>query len=308
MYYSRYSDKPLRGAGTDLLLGDMEMKKNIGRKIIRSIPVYLVLSLFAVISLYPLVWMVLNSFKDTTEIYLTNVFGFPKNFLYENYITAWNRFDVVRYFTNSLFVASVTVVITLFLAVMFSYGIARLRFRYAGLCRVYITMGMFIPVQITIIPLLIMMRNTFQLSGTHFSIILPYAAFQLSFSVIVLYGFFRTIPFEIEEAAYMDGAGVYTTFFRIMLPLVQPAVASVIIFVFLFAWNEFFMANILLGNNRLYTLPLGLIRFQGSLQVRTDLGALYAAMTIASLPTVLLYLFLSEKVEKALTVGSSVKG
>jgi raffinose/stachyose/melibiose transport system permease protein len=275
---------------------------------IRNLAVYGLLSFFALISLYPLLWMLLNSLKDTTEIQLTNIFGFPQNVRWENYASAWNRFDVVQYFMNSLFVSTLTVVITLVMAVMFSYGIARMRFRYADAVRTYITMGMFIPVQITIIPLLIMMRNVFKLSGTHLSIILPYSAFQLSFAVIVMYGFFRTIPNEIEEAAYMDGAGVFTTFFRIMMPLVKPALASVTIFVFLFAWNEFFMANILLGDNKLYTLPLGLIRFQGSLQVRTDLGALYAAMTIASLPTILLYLLLSEQVEKALTVGSAVKG
>jgi raffinose/stachyose/melibiose transport system permease protein len=252
--------------------------------------------------------MLLNSLKDTTEIQLTNIFGLPRILRWENYVSAWNRFDVVQYFMNSLFVSAFTVVITLIMAVMFSYGIARMRFRYADAARTYITMGMFIPVQITIIPLLIMMRNVFRLSGTHLSIILPYSAFQLSFAVIVMYGFFRTIPNEIEEAAYIDGAGVFTTFFRIMMPLVKPALASVTIFVFLFAWNEFFMANILLGDNKLYTLPLGLIRFQGSLQVRTDLGALYAAMTIASLPTIVLYLLLSEQVEKALTVGSAVKG
>jgi raffinose/stachyose/melibiose transport system permease protein len=276
--------------------------------VVRNLAVYGLLSFFALISLYPLLWMLLNSLKDTTEIQLTNIFGLPRILRWENYVSAWNRFDVVQYFMNSLFVSALTVVITLIMAVMFSYGIARMRFRYADAARTYITMGMFIPVQITIIPLLIMMRNVFRLSGTHLSIILPYSAFQLSFAVIVLYGFFRTIPNEIEEAAYMDGAGVFTTFFRIMMPLVKPALASVTIFVFLFAWNEFFMANILLGDNKLYTLPLGLIRFQGSLQVRTDLGALYAAMTIASLPTIVLYLLLSEQVEKALTVGSSIKG
>jgi raffinose/stachyose/melibiose transport system permease protein len=275
---------------------------------IRNLAVYGLLSFFALISLYPLLWMLLNSLKDTTEIQLTNIFGLPGIPRWGNYVSAWNRFDVVQYFMNSLFVSAFTVVITLIMAVMFSYGIARMRFRYANAVRTYITMGMFIPVQITIIPLLIMMRNVFKLSGTHLSIILPYSAFQLSFAVIVMYGFFRTIPNEIEEAAYMDGAGVFTTFFRIMMPLVKPALASVTIFVFLFAWNEFFMANILLGDNKLYTLPLGLIRFQGSLQVRTDLGALYAAMTIASLPTIVLYLLLSEQVEKALTVGSAVKG
>jgi raffinose/stachyose/melibiose transport system permease protein len=284
------------------------MRSKGAATLVRNLAVYGLLSVFALISLYPLLWMLLNSLKDTTEIQLTNIFGLPRILRWENYVSAWNRFDVVRYFMNSLFVSAFTVVITLIMAVMFSYGIARMRFRYADAARTYITMGMFIPVQITIIPLLIMMRNVFRLSGTHLSIILPYSAFQLSFAVIVMYGFFRTIPNEIEEAAYIDGAGVFTTFFRIMMPLVKPALASVTIFVFLFAWNEFFMANILLGDNKLYTLPLGLIRFQGSLQVRTDLGALYAAMTIASLPTIMLYLLLSEQVEKALTVGSAVKG
>ncbi|WP_123041536.1 carbohydrate ABC transporter permease [Cohnella candidum] len=261
--------------------------------------------IYAAVSVYPLLWMVFYSLKNNNEIFVTNPFGPPLKLRFENYSTAWHSFKVPVYFLNSVIVSAATVAGAIALSVMFAYAAARLRWRFRETARMYMVVGLFIPVQVILLPLAVLMREI-HLANSLLSLIVPYIAFNLSFSTLVFYGFFRTIPFELEESACMDGASIYRTFWSIMLPIVRPAVATMIIFVFLSAWNEFPLALILISKEELKTLPLGLLFFQG--QFTTDWGAMGAVMTLASLPTVLLYVFFSEKVESALTVGSAVKG
>ncbi|NMO94906.1 carbohydrate ABC transporter permease [Paenibacillus lemnae] len=275
-------------------------------KIRRKQPFFQIfLWLYALVSVYPLIWMLFYSFKDNNEIFVTNPFGFPKKLRFENYVSAMTEFNVPKYFLNSVFVSVVTVIGTIAIALLFAYAVARMRFRGKTLAQMYIVIGMFVPVQVIMIPLAILVRD-FNLTNTYWSLILPYIAFNVSFSTMVFYGFFRSVPFDLEEAACIDGANIYQTFYRIMLPLVTPAIATMVIFVFLAAWNEFPIALMLISDEDLKTLPLGLLFFQG--QFTTDWGAMGAAMTIASLPTVLVYILFSEQVEKAMTVGSAVKG
>jgi len=266
---------------------------------------YLILGFTALMAIYPFIWMVLYSLKSTEEIFVTNPFGLPREWRFENYLRAFQSYDVLLYFRNSLIVAFFTVVLTLLLALMFSYAVARMKLKIMGFLKTYVIVGMFIPVQIILIPLLILVRD-FHLANTFTSIILPYVAFGLPFSTIVFYGFFRSIPYAMEESAFMDGAGIFTTFFRIIVPLVKPAIATILILRFLSSWNEFTLALILISDNAIKTLPLGLIAFQG--QFTTDWGAMGAALTIASLPTLLMYLAFSNQVEKAMSAGSAVKG
>lgn len=261
--------------------------------------------IYALISIYPLIWMVFYSLKNNDEIFVTNPFGFPTKFHVENYEAAWNSFKVPVYFMNSVIVSVMAVVGAVALAVLFAYAAARMRWRFQGAARVYMLIGLFIPVQVIMIPLAVLMRD-FHLVNSLLSLIVPYIAFNLSFTTMVFYGFFRTIPLELEESACMDGASIYRTFFSIMLPIIRPAIATMVIFVFLAAWNEFPIALIMISKETLKTLPLGLLFFQG--QFTTDWGAMGAAMTIASLPTVLVYVFFSEQVENALTVDAAVKG
>jgi raffinose/stachyose/melibiose transport system permease protein len=261
--------------------------------------------MYAVISVYPLLWMLFYSLKNNNEIFVTNPFGPPTSFRFENYVQAWSKFNVPMYFMNSVFVSVVTVVGTIVLSIMFSYAVARMHWKFKNAANTYVIIGMFVPVQVIMIPLAILVRD-FHLANTYLALIIPYIAFNLSFSAMVFYGFFRSIPVELEESACIDGATIYQTFLRIMLPIVKPAIATMVIFVFLAAWNEFPMALMLITKESLKTLPLGLLFFQG--QFTTEWGAMGAAMTIASLPTVLVYVLFSEQVEKALTVGSAVKG
>lgn len=276
------------------------------KKLIRNNwPVTSFMWLYALLSVYPLIWMIFYSLKNNDEIFVSNPFGFPTHLRFENYADAWSKYNVPVYFSNSLIVAIATVIGAITLSVMFSFAAARLQWRFRGIAHTYMMVGMFIPIQVIMIPLAILVRD-FHLANTYGALIIPYIAFNLSFTSIVFYGFFRSIPVDLEESACIDGASIYRTFFSIMLPIIKPALATMVIFIFLNSWNEFTMAVILITKESLKTLPLGLLFFQG--QFTTDWGAMGAAMTIASLPTVLIYILFSEQVENALTVGSAVKG
>jgi raffinose/stachyose/melibiose transport system permease protein len=274
-------------------------------KNIKKYIAYMFLTLYSICCIYPIIWMVFYSFKNNEEILVSNSFGFPAVWRFENYVNAWKSFNIPMYFKNSIFISAISVGFTIIISLMFAYATARMTWRMSTAARIYITAGMFIPVQIVLIPLVILVKNL-HLTNTYTSLILPYVAFQMSFACIVFHGFLRSLPFEVEEAAYMDGASILRTFAEIIVPMVKPAIASVLIFTFLNVWNEFMVALILINKEALKTLPLGLVSFKG--QFMTDWGGMGAAMVIAAVPTIIVYLIFSEQVEHALTVGSAVKG
>lgn len=283
------------------------MKKEKVRKPFRlgSFLFRLFLILWAVISLYPLVWMVFYSFKNNLEIFTTNPFGIPEVFRIENYIKAWESFNIPSYFMNSIKVTGATIFFVLLFATPFSYAVARMQFRGQHGLRMLTMVGLFIPLQVIMIPLAVLVRDL-HINNTLWAVIVPYTAFNLSFSIMVMYGYFRSLPFELEESACLDGASLLTCLIRVILPNVKSAMMTVSIFIFMNVWNEFNLANILLTKEPLKTLQLGLLFFQG--EYTTDWGAMGATMVIASIPTVLIYALFSEQVEKAMTVGGAVKG
>lgn len=279
----------------------MPIYRNLGKRTLSG----LFLLFYAFVSLYPIVWMLFYSLKNNEEIFVSNPFGFPTHFRYDNYIRAWNSYDILTYFKNSVVITGAVVVGTILLALMFSYSTARMKWKLSEAARMYMLLGMFIPVQIIIVPLVIIIRDL-HLTNTYWSLIIPYIAFSLPFSTLVFHAFMRTIPFELEEAAAMDGATIYRAFYSIIAPLLKPVMATMLIFTFLSIWNELFMALILISDEAMKTLPLGLLQFQG--QYSTDWGGMGAALVIASIPTILVYLVFSEQIEKAMTVGSAIKG
>ena len=262
--------------------------------------------MYAVVSLYPLLWMVFYSLKNNDEIFVTNPFGPPLVWQFGNYFKAWSQYNVPLYFFNSILVGAVTVLVTVLCALPFVFAVSRLRWRFRGKARTLIALGMFIPVQAIMIPV-VQTVKILGLMGTRWSLILPYSGINLAFACMVFFGFFTGIPKEMEEAACIDGASLYQTFFHVMVPLVTPATITISIYVFLAAWNEFILANVLVGSvARLKTLPLGVLFFQG--QFTTDWGSMGATMTIASLPAILVYALFSDQVERAMTIGGAVKG
>lgn len=274
-------------------------------KKILSVLKYGLLVIYSAVSLYPLFWLLLYSFKDNEEILSTNPYGFPKVWRLENYVRAMTEFDLPLYFKNSLVVAFIAMFIGITVALLFGYAIARMKFKIASHLRLYVILGMFVPVQVYIIPLILQV-NRLNLTGSLWSVIIPYIAMGLPFSILVLYGFYRGLPIELEESAFMDGASIFRTYYSIILPLMKPSIAALVIYQFMQFWNEFTLALLLLQDPKLKTLPLGLSTFMG--QFSTQWGPTGATLVIASTPVIIMYILFSDKVEKAMSVTSGIKG
>lgn len=261
------------------------------------------LTLYAVLTLYPLFWLVISSFKTNSEFF-NHPFGLPQAWKFSNYVTAWQASKMSTAFLNSVIVSLVSLALTLFLSSLAAYVLARLKFRFKGIILAFFVIGMLIPIHSTLVPLFILMKQI-GLLNTYWALILPYTAFALPTAIFVLTAYLASVPKEIEEAAYIDGTKLWGVFWRIMLPISLPALSTVVILSFLHFWNDFSFALVFISKSSLKTLPLSIANFADGYQ--TDYGLTLAAMTIAVVPTIAVYLAFQEQVMKGMTAGA-VKG
>lgn len=264
---------------------------------------YTFLSLFAIMNIIPIFWMIVNSFKEEQE-YAANPFSFPTTLHFSNYTKAWEIANMNIYFLNSLLITFVSLIVTVLLGSLAAYFLARFTFKLRGFTYALFLLGMLVPIHATLIPIFLIMQKL-SLIDTYFSLILPYTAFHLSLTVFILEGFMRGFPKDLEESGIMDGAGVFRIFWSIILPITRPAMATVVILNFIYNWNEYLFALVLITSNSLKTLPLGLANFVG---VETASYTLQmSALTIALVPILIFYLLLQKQLVTGMTAGA-VKG
>ncbi len=269
---------------------------------LRATILYLIALAWLVAAGLPFFFVLNTSFKDTRE-YITDLWALPSSLNLSNYADAFSG-GIGRFFLNSLIVTSVSVVLTLVLAALASYPLARTTFRLGPPLFLLFLAGAMIPVHVTLIPVY-HLSNSLGIYDTPFALFGPYVAFHLPIAVFILTEFFRHIPRELEEAARIDGANTFEVFTRIILPLAVPALSTVGIYTFIFVWNEFVFALVLLTSKDNMTLPLGLMQFSGEFQV--NVPGIMAAVTLASLPVILVYLAAQERVVAGMVAGA-VKG
>ncbi len=257
----------------------------------------------AVLVLAPMVIMGLSAFKTTREIF-QNPFGLPAVWRIENFQRVWVEAHFGRYFQNSVFVTAVAVGILVVLGAMAGYALGRFQFRGNDLLYLYFLSGLMLPVRLGIIPLFILMRDL-RLLDSLWSLIFIYAASGLPSAIFILTGFFRTLPADLDSAARIDGAGEWSIFTRIMLPLVRPALVIVTVYNAIPIWNDFFFPLVFIQSDARKTLPQGMTAFFG--QYYTDYAVLFAGLTLAAIPVVVLYVLLSQHFIRGLTAGA-VKG
>lgn len=266
---------------------------------------FAVLTLIALVQLFPLYWLFTFSLKSNSEIFdSTHILNLPQNWRFENYSNALLGGGILRYFFNSIIYTVVAVVLSGILAAMAAYAIARMRWKLSKVAYTVFTLGLMIPTQATLLPLFLLMDNLGLRYG-YLGLIIPYTVFAIPMSVMILYGFYRSIPRDIEEAAYIDGCGIFRMFFQIILPIVKPAISTASIFAFLGTWNELLFANTLVDDQMFKPLTVGIMSFVG--EHNTDWGIIGAGMVIATLPAILIYSVLSDKIQDSLIVGA-VKG
>ena len=274
------------------------------RKTIGQILSYVVLVLWAIISVFPVYWMLTFSLKTNEEIFGENVIGLPKYWVWENYTRAMNTGNMPLYFLNSVIVAVSTIVITLLAAVMATYAITRLDWKGRKSMNKFFMLGLTIPIHASIVPLYTTLSQL-KMLNSYWALIIPYSAFSLAMAILISTGFMGDIPYDLDEACFLDGCGVWGTFMRVIAPLMMPAVATVGIYTFLQCWNELMFANVFISKDSLKTLPVGVQALSG--QYTTDWGPIGAALSIATIPTLLVYVFLSKQIQDSFIAGA-VKG
>lgn len=262
------------------------------------------LILFALTTIYPMIWMILNSFKTSREV-IANPLGLPQKFSLMNYIGAIESFDFLRYFLNSMVYTAGTIILVIIVAAPFAFATSRLEFKGRDKLYKYVQFGLVTPTAIIILGLYVLLGDL-GLRSTYIGTILVYTASALPISILILYAFMRSLPKELEEAAYIDGCGIMGAFVKIILPMVSSAVSTVAIIVFMqYSWNEYFIAFITIDDVKMRPIAVAIGYFSTSRG--TEWGMLCAALVMTSIPAIIVYLFMSEKIEHALTVGAALK-
>lgn len=266
----------------------------------RPVLSYILLVIYALIVLVPLLDMVLMSFKGLPGI-IGHPFSIPTTWHLRNYANAWTQGDLLSYLVNTAIVAVVSVFVILLFSSMAAYILARFEFRGNTIIYLGFLAGLALPIQMIAIPLFILMKQI-GLINNLLSVILVYGASGLSFSVFLLVSFIKAVPKDLEEAAFLDGAGYLQTFFHVILPLIRPALSTVGLLNFLTAWNGFFFPLILLQNPQQMTVAVGILSFVG--QYATQWNLLLPALVIVMIPTVIVFFIASRQFIRNMTSGA----
>lgn len=264
---------------------------------------YVFLGIVALIQLFPILWLFLFSLKSNAEIFSGSPFALPSAFRWENYLKVWEG-GVGVYFWNSIWITAVSVILTVLIASMATFALTRMKWKLSGLVLGLIMIGLMIPVHSAIIPLFSMFLKV-NLIDNPLSIIITYTAYNLPITIMILLGFYYTLPREIEEAAVIDGCSIHGVFFKIILPMTMPIMSTTVIINMIYNWNEFVFVNTFISSDKYKTLTVGIQNFIG--QYMTDWGAIGATLIISVLPILIAFIFFSNKVVEGLA-SSAVKG
>ena len=267
---------------------------------IENLLIQIFLASAAIVMLYPIFMMVLSGFKTTPEIFMSP-FSMPKKFNIENFQVIWEKTNVPRYFLNSIIVTVSSIVLLLITGTMAAYAISRYRFRGALMVSLFFLSGLMLPLRLAIIPLFIQLKYL-GLIDSLLGLIFIYTAMSLPATVFILTGFLRSLPKELEDSARMDGASELRIMLDIMVPLVSPALVIAGIYSAVPIWNDFFFPLIFIQSPEWKTLAQGLTTFFGEYSI--NYGVLYAGLSLASLPMIIIFIVQSRRFIAGMTAGA----
>ncbi|MGV8895541.1 MAG: carbohydrate ABC transporter permease [Rhodoglobus sp.] len=273
-----------------------------GDKVVGGIS-HSVLTIWSIIVVLPLLWTILSSFKNNTEIF-ASPFSLPSRWSFDNYANAWTTAGIGSYFFNTIIVVFGALILTMTFGSMTAYVLAR--FQFPGSRALYYAMlaGLTFPVFLAIVPLFFVLQG-FGLLNTLFGLIITYAAFAYPFTVFFLFSFFKSLSSSISEAAAIDGAGEWRTFFQVMLPMAKPGLATVTILNFVGLWNQFLLPVALNTDPDKYVLTQGMARFASQAGYSVDFGALFAAVVITVIPVFVVYLIFQRQLQGSVSQGTN---
>jgi len=273
------------------------------RKNAYSVVINLLMAVLSFTCIFPIIWMFYSSLKSQKEFALDTV-GLPKVIHFSNYGQAFEEGKLAGYFANSMLNTVITVLIVLVVAFVTAYCLARFKFMGRNLLYYLFLSGMLIPIYALLIPIFIEFK-TLNLLNKRLTLILPYIAFAMPTAIFLIESYVKSIPVEMEEAAYMDGCSIIKSMFSIIMPMCRPVLATTAILTFLHTWNEFPLALVLIRSNRLKTMPIGLTNFVGTYTVNYPL--MMAALVISTLPVIIMYFLFYNQIMKGMVAGA-VKG
>ena len=263
------------------------------------------LMIYVLTIIVPFVFMIINSFKSSREFY-NNFWSLPSTFNFDNYLGAIKTSGILHMFGNTIFIVLCSLALNIVVSSMIAYVIARSKSRVSGAMYKFFLIGMLTPGIVALIPLFLIAR-TIGLFNTRAILILVYTGFEVPFSVYVFTSFYKTLPGVLEEAAYIDGASRYTTFWRVIFPLSTPGIITVGVFNFIEYWNDYLIAMTLVVEEGKKTVSLGVMKLQAANNVRTEWGQLFAVCIMVILPVLFIYIVFQRYLTGGMTAGA-VKG
>ncbi len=288
-------------------------KKTSSSETLYKVFIYVVLAMLAIVIIVPVAWVFLASVKRNSEFY-GNPWTLPASFYWQNFVDAWNAASMGSYMLNSVIVTALSLIILLVVALPAAYCLSRFRFRGGRFLNVAFMAGLFINVNYIVVPIFLMLRDwdswinyffgkTIFLNNL-FMLSIVYAATALPFTIYLLSGYFATLPHDFEEAAYIDGAGYGQAMIRVIFPMAQPSIITIILFNFLSFWNEYIISMTLMSSSTgQRTLPVGLLNLMQGQQSKAEFGIMYAGLVLVMLPTLILYMCVQKKLTQGMTVG-----
>lgn len=278
------------------------MKEN-GKKIGKVI-LWTVLIIVAVIQLFPLIWLVDFSLGSSNEMFTNGLLIIPEKIRWDNYVKAFVDGNFLHYLRNSVLINTLAVLLVVIISIMAAFACQRMKWKMSGLVSTLLVMGMMIPIHATLLPNY-KIYNAVHLTDTIWALLIPYVAFSLPQGMFLMTGFIQAVPKELEEAAVMDGCGIYRIVFQIVTPLLKPSIATVAIMTFLNNWNEFMMASTYLSSPKWKTLPFSVLEFTG--EYSSNYAVQFAVMALTAAPAVIVYVILNKHITKGVAMGA-VKG
>jgi raffinose/stachyose/melibiose transport system permease protein len=265
---------------------------------------YFAVVVFTLLAVYPIFWLIVNSFKTTQDYMRVSKLAFPTTWFYKNYTIAWRDGSFTTLILNSIFYTFVTVASIIILSFMAAFAFAKLPSKITPILHGSFIIGILITLQCILVPLFLMITAV-GLINTRLGVLIPYVGIGLPMAVYLATEYIKGIPNEVIESARIDGAKYIGVFSRIIMPMAAPVATTVAILTVTGTWNEFMLINILVSSDRLKTIPVGMRMFTGSLA--TDYGKQFAALTIGMMPMVIFYLVFRKQITKGVSAGA-VKG
>ncbi|MCR5836473.1 MAG: carbohydrate ABC transporter permease [Lachnospiraceae bacterium] len=279
----------------------MSKKKKAG---IGRVFMWVILIAIAIVQIFPLIWLLDFSVASSTEMFTSGLLIIPKKIMWSNYSKAFTDGHFLLYLKNSILINVLAVILVLIASIMAGFACRRMRWKLSGFVKTMLLMGMMIPIHATLLPNY-KIYTELGITDTMWALLIPYVAFSLPQGLFLMTSFIESIPVELEEAAVIDGCGIYRIIFQVITPMLKTSIATVSIMTFLNNWNEFMMARIYLSSDKWKTLPFSILDFTG--QYSSNYAIQFAVMALTAAPAIIVYIILNKHITKGVAMGA-VKG